>query len=64
MILYNDINNVEDIVGERGLTFTPLPPDQIFEQDPARNSNVICIDFNNLDISVMNGNALATMSGK
>ena len=48
---------------ERGLTFTPLPADLINIEDPAAGSNVVCIDYNNVDISPINGNRLATMSG-
>ena len=51
------------LVLERGLKFTPLPPDVIDGSDPAKFSNVLCIDFDNLDISPLNGNYLATMSG-
>ena len=52
------------LVLERGLKFTPLPPDVIDGSDPAKFSNVLCIDFDNLDVSPLNGNYLATMSGK
>ena len=52
------------LILERGLTFTPLPPDLINESDPAAFSNVIVIDFNNMDVSVSNANFLATMTGK
>ena len=51
------------LILERGLTFTPLPPDLIDEKDPAANSNVISVDFDNTDISPVNGNRLATISG-
>ena len=51
------------LILERGLTFTPLPPDVILA-DPASESNVICIDYNNIDISPSNGHRLATMSGR
>ena len=48
---------------ERGLTFTPLPPDSIKIEDPASGTNVIIVDYCNVDISPINGNRLATMSG-
>ena len=51
------------LILERGLTFTPLPPDLIDANDPASNANVISIDFDNTDFSPINGNRLATVSG-
>ena len=51
------------LILERGLTFTPLPPDLINEMDPAANTNVLAVDFDDSDISPVNGNRLATMSG-
>ena len=51
------------LILERGLTFTPLPPD-IIRNDPAAESNVLCIDYNNVDMTPSNGNRLATMSGE
>ena len=52
------------LILERGLIFSPLPPDLIDEKDPAANSNVLAVDFDDSDISPANGNRLATMSGK
>ena len=51
------------LILERGLTFSPLPPDLIIEKDPAVNSNILVIDFDDTDIAPINGNRLATMSG-
>ena len=49
---------------DRGLTFTPLVPAVIDEFDPAANSCGVMTDFNNLDVSTINANFLAQMSGK
>ena len=51
------------LILERGLTFAPLPPEQIQEDDPAANTNCLAVDSDNSDISVVNANFLAAMSG-
>ena len=49
---------------ERGLTLTPLVPAIIDPEDPAAQSCGVMSDFNNDDVSLMNANFLAQMSGE
>ena len=51
------------LILERGLTFTPLPPNIIKEGDPAANSWSINIDFDNKDPSLLNANVLTPVAG-
>ena len=51
------------LILERGLTFAPLPPDQIQEDDPAANTNCLGVDSDTSDISALNANFMAPMSG-
>lgn len=48
---------------ERGLVFSPLIA-EVFEQlDPAANSCSVMVDFDNTDVSPLNANCLAQLSG-
>ena len=49
---------------ERGITFTPMCPDEFTSEDPAAFSAVTMIDFDNSDPSAINANFLAPSSGK
>ena len=49
---------------ERGLTFAPFPPDVINPDDPAAEANCLGVDSDNSDVSVINANFMAPMSGK
>ena len=43
---------------ERGLVFLTLPTHHYDPNDPGKTANVILIDFDNLDPSIINGNYL------
>ena len=43
---------------ERGLVFLTLPTQKYDPSDPGKTANVILIDFDNEDPSIMNGNYL------
>ena len=48
---------------ERGLVFSPLVA-EIFERfDPAAKSCSVMVDFDNTDVSPLNGNCLAQLTG-
>ena len=55
--------NPQQLVLERGLTFTPLIPDDFDIKDPAAKVNCINIDFDNEDTNIVNNNALTPLSG-
>ena len=55
--------NPQQLVLERGLTFTPLVPETFDETDPAANVNCINIDFDNEDNNIANNNMLTPLSG-
>ena len=48
---------------ERGITFTPMCPEEFTTEDPAALSAVLMVDFDNSDPAVINGNFLAPSSG-
>ena len=56
--------NPQQLVLERGLTFTPLVPETFDENDPAATANCINIDFDNEDNNIANSNMLTPLSGK
>ena len=48
---------------ERGITFTPMCPEEFTTEDPAALSAVLMVDFDNSDPSSINANFLAPSSG-
>ena len=48
---------------ERGITLAPIPTEHFDPKDPAANSSVLNVDFNNEDPSPLNANFLASTSG-
>ena len=52
------------MASERGLTFTPLPPMEFDEADPAANSCIMVIDHDASEPSPENGNYLISDSKK
>ena len=55
--------NPQQLVLERGLTFTPLIPDEFDASDPAAKVNCINVDFDNEDTNIVNNNVLTPLSG-
>ena len=49
---------------ERGITFTPMCPDDFSTDDPAAFTACLMVDFDNSDPSALNANFLAPASGK
>ena len=49
---------------ERGITFTPMCPEEFSSDDPAALTACLMIDFDNTDPSTINANFLAPSSGK
>ena len=49
---------------ERGITFTPMCPEEFTTEDPAAQTAAIMIDFDNSDPAAINANFLAPSSGK
>ena len=48
---------------ERGLVFTPMVAEAFERLDPAANSCSVMVDFDNTDVSPLNGNCLAQLTG-
>ena len=48
---------------ERGLVFTPMIPKFFEVSDPAAKSCSVMVDFDNMDVSTLNANFLAQLTG-
>ena len=56
--------NTRQWIQERGLVFTPMVAEVFEKLDPAAKSCSVMIDFDNTDVSPLNANCLAQLSGE